>query len=84
MKPSDLKNIGSVSAGWLREIGVETLDDLRRVGVVDAYCRAKANHPHEVSLNLLWGLEAALTGVRWNELPPERKAELKDEVSRCT
>lgn len=75
---------GAVSVGWLREIGVETLDDLRRVGVVEAYCRAKANHPREVSFNLLWGLEAALTGVRWNELPPERKAELKDEVSRCT
>lgn len=65
-KRSEFK-FGPVSAGRLREIGIETLDDLRRVGVVEAYCRAKANHPREVSLNLLWGLEASLTGVRWNE-----------------
>ncbi len=69
--------IGPVSEGWLREIGIESADDLQRMGVVEAYRRAKLNHPREVSLNLLYGLEAALVGVHWNALPPERKAELQ-------
>lgn len=72
--------LGPVSAGWLREIGIESAEDLRQVGVVEAYRQAKVNHPREVSLNLLYGLEAALTGVHWNALPPERKAELKREA----
>jgi DNA transformation protein len=69
--------IGPVSEGWLREIGIESADDLRRIGVVEAYRRAKANHPEKVSLNLLYGLEAALVGVHWNAVPQERKDELK-------
>ena len=47
---------------------------------LEAYRQMKANHPREVSLNLLYGLEAALLGVHWNSLPPERKAELKREA----
>lgn len=69
--------LGPVSAGWLREIGIETEAELRRVGVVEAYRRVKANHPREATLNLLYGLEALLVGVHWNDLPPERKAELR-------
>ncbi|MEP7290484.1 MAG: TfoX/Sxy family protein [Chloroflexota bacterium] len=75
----DLK-LGPVSAGWLREIGIESADDLKRVGVVEAYRRVKANHPREATLNLLYGLEAAVAGIHWNALPPERKAELKREA----
>jgi DNA transformation protein len=72
--------IGAVSTGWLLEIGIQSAGDLRRVGVVEAYRQMKANHPREVSLNLLYGLEAALLGIHWNALPPERKAELKHEA----
>jgi DNA transformation protein len=72
--------IGPVSEGWLREIGIESADDLRRMGVVEPYRRAKANYPDKVSLNLLYGLEAALIGVHWNALPEARKAELKAEA----
>lgn len=71
--------MGPVSSGWLLEIGIESAEDLRRVGVVEAYHQMKANHPREVSLNLLYGLEAALLGIHWNALPPERKAELRRE-----
>jgi DNA transformation protein len=76
----DLHGIGPVSAGWLREIGIHSADDLRRAGVVAAYRQLKALYPRRVSLNLLYGLEAALMGVHWNDLPPERKAELKSAV----
>jgi len=71
--------IGPVSTGWLREIGIESAADLQRIGVVEAYRQIKAMHPREVSLNLLYGLEAAVVGIRWTDIPPERKAELKAE-----
>ncbi len=76
-----LLRLGPVSAGWLREIGIETEDELRRVGVVQAYRQVKAIHPREATLNLLYGLEAALVGIHWNDLPPQRKAELKREAA---
>ena len=72
--------IGPVSTAWLREIGIESADDLKRIGIVEAYRQIKALHPREVSLNLLYGLEAALVGIHWKDIPPERKAELKSEV----
>jgi DNA transformation protein len=81
MRIRDLK-VGPVSAGWLREIGIESADDLKRMGVVEAYRRANANHPDKVSLNLLYGLEAALVGIHWNALPQERKDELRREAEQ--
>ena len=59
--------IGPVSTAWLREIGIESADDLKRIGIVEAYRQIKALHPREVSLNLLYGLEAALVGIHWSK-----------------
>ncbi len=58
-------NPDSVSAGWLRE----------------AYRRVKALFPNRVSLNMLRGLETALPGIRWTELPEEIKADLRAQLS---
>jgi TfoX C-terminal domain len=80
MRIPDLK-IGPVSAGWLRDIGVESAADLKRIGIVEAYRQIKMLHPREATLNLLYGLEAAVVGIDWKDLPPERKAELKSEVN---
>jgi hypothetical protein len=33
-----------------------------------------------MSLNLLWGLQAALLDLPWNELPPDIKEELWRQV----
>jgi hypothetical protein len=75
-----MKNIGPKSSEWLASVGIHTLDDVAKLGVVEIYKRVKAAYPDEVSLNLLYGLQAALLDLPWNELPPDIKAELKKQV----
>jgi DNA transformation protein len=75
-----VKNLGPKSTEWLASVGIQTLDDVARIGVVETYKRVKAAHPEKVSLNLLWGLQAALLDIPWNELPPDIKDQLRKEV----
>ena len=75
-----MKNMGPKSSAWLASVGIHTLDDVANLGVVEAYRRVKAAHPEKVSLNLLYGLQAALLDLPWNELPANIKAELKSQV----
>lgn len=73
-------NIGPKSREWLASIGVHTMDDVVQIGVVETYKRVKAAHPEKVSLNLLYGLQAALLDLPWTELPPDIKEELKRQA----
>jgi len=75
-----MKNIGPKSREWLASIGVHTLDDVARLGVVETYKRVKAAYPEKVTLNMLWGLQAALLDISWNELPPDIKDQLREEA----
>ena len=75
-----MKNMGPKSREWLASVGVHSLDDVARVGVVETYQRVKAAYPEKVSLNLLYGLQAALLDLPWNELPLDIKQELKRQV----
>ena len=75
-----MRNIGPKSRQWLASIGVHTLDDVVSLGVVGTYKRVKAAYPDKVSLNLLYALQAALLDLPWNELPPDIKEELKQQV----
>lgn len=72
-----MKNMGPKSTEWLASVGIHSLDDVATIGVVESYLRVKAAYPDKVSLNLLYGLQAALLDLPWNELPPDIKAELK-------
>lgn len=40
----------------------------------------KERYPRKVSLNLLWGLEAAIRDVDWRELTATDKEELKKKL----
>ena len=75
-----IKNIGPKSRVWLHEIGIDTLEDLEAIGAVEAYRRLKISRPTEVTLNALWGMQAALLNIHWNMLTPEMKADLKAQV----
>lgn len=81
MELSTLKNIGPATIEWLHEVGIHSVEDLQSLGAVGAYIRLKQAFPKAVSLNALWGLEAALTNTDWRMLSPERKAELKEAVA---
>ena len=62
--------------------GSHTLDDVTKLGVVEAYKRVNAAYPDKVSLNLLWGLQAAVPDLPCavRELPPDIKEELRKQV----
>jgi len=75
-----MKNMGPKSSEWLASIGVHSLEDVAKLGVVETYKRVKAAYPEKVSLNLLYGLQAALLDISWNELPPDIKEQLKRQV----
>jgi len=75
-----LRNLGPVSRRWLAEAGIETEAELRALGAVAAWQRVKFMFGRQVSLNLLYALEATIAGCDWRALPPETKARLQAEA----
>lgn len=81
---SALKGLGPQSLAMLARAGIKTEAQLRKVGAVVAYARTKAVCP-KASLNLLWALEGALSGRRWQDVAETERASLLmalDDVQR--
>ena len=74
-RPDALPNLGPVSRQMLADAGIDSVQALRRLGAVAAYARVKGLHPR-ASLNLLWALEGALTGLRWQDVAREHRTSL--------
>jgi DNA transformation protein len=55
--------------------GISSVAQLRALGAVAAYARVKARH-ESASLNLLWALEGALTGMPWQKVAREHRTSL--------
>jgi len=77
----NLRNIGTASADWLREIGIKTIADLEEIGPVSAYRSVKLREP-TCGLNLLWAMAAGLAGKDWRELSEDEKESLLREIDR--
>lgn len=75
-----MKNLGPKSSEWLASIGVFTIDDVVKIGVVETYKQVKAAYPEKVSLNMLYGLQAAVMNINWKDLPVDIKEDLKIQV----
>ena len=75
MAAEKIRNVGPKSAAWLRQVGVRTFDDLKRLGTVDIFLKVK-RAGFKPSLNLLYSMEGALQDCHWTDLPDERKQEL--------
>jgi DNA transformation protein len=75
-----LINVGPKTIGWLHEVGVHSREDLERLGSVEVYKRMKELHPDKVTLNALWGLEAALLNMSYTMLPQEVNDELLKQL----
>lgn len=75
-----LMNLGPKSGEWLRAVGIVSIDDLRAVGPIDAYCLVKQNFPR-ASLNLLWAMDAGLKNKHWRSLTSDRKDHLRRRVN---
>jgi TfoX-like protein len=72
---AEVPNLGPKSAQMLALAGITTLGQLRELGAIAAYVSAKRAGAN-VSLNLLWGLEAALTGMHWREVARAHRTSL--------
>jgi len=72
---TDLPNLGPKSAAVLRRAGITDAGQLRAMGPVAAYALAKAID-HRVSLNLLWAMEGALTGLHWRQVARDHRTSL--------
>lgn len=75
------RNLGQKSAEQLALVGILTLEDLKREGVVETYVQLKEMNPR-TSLVFLWALFGALEDCDFREVPPEVKAYLRKEVAK--
>jgi DNA transformation protein and related proteins len=75
MRISDLPNLGPQSQKMLDKAQIKNAAQLRELGAVKAYLKVKQVHP-QASLNLLWALEAALSGLHWQVVAREHRTSL--------
>jgi DNA transformation protein len=71
-----LPNIGEILAEELVKVGVCSEDDLKRIGSEKAFMRIRAIDKSACMCKLM-ALEGAIEGIRWHNLPPDKKEELR-------
>lgn len=72
---SELMSLGPKSQEMLAKAGITSVAQLREIGSVAAYARARQANSG-ASLNLLWALESALTGQPWQEVARQHRTSL--------
>ena len=72
----ELINIGAEVERQLNEVGITTFEQLKEIGSKKAWLMIKAIDS-SACCNRLYGLEGAIQNVRWHNLSPETKADLK-------
>lgn len=70
-----LPNLGPRSRQMLQGAGIESVEQLRALGAVSAYAQVRRSGARP-SLNLLWALEGALTGLPWQAVAREHRTSL--------
>lgn len=70
-----LQGLGVKSAAALHGAGIGSVAELRKFGAVGAFLRVRQAGGRP-SLNLLWALEGALTGVDWREVARSERTRL--------
>lgn len=75
-KLTDLPNIGPHLAKYLEQVGVKTPEELRKSNVESLFIQIRAIDPSACICKLM-AIDGAIKGIRWHNLTPERKEELK-------
>lgn len=78
-KLTDLPNIGPQLAKYLKQVGVETPDELRKSNVESLFIQIRAVDPSACICKLM-AIDGAIKGIRWHNLSPDRKEELKQFI----
>jgi DNA transformation protein and related proteins len=74
-KISDLANLGPQSQAILEAAGISSVQAIYDLGSVQAYLQVKKINP-QASLNLLYALEGAISGLPWQTVAKEHKTSL--------
>ncbi len=69
-------NIGKDTEAKLKQAGIDSVSKLRTVGTEQAFLRLQAMDPG-ACIQLLYGLDGAVSGIKATELSQQRKEELK-------
>ncbi|MEI8112039.1 MAG: TfoX/Sxy family protein [Bacteroidia bacterium] len=77
IKLTEMPNIGRVVAEKLCQAGITTPEELKAIGTEQAFIRLQTID-ETACLSMLQALEGAIQGIRWHNLPKERKEELKE------
>jgi DNA transformation protein len=72
-----LPNLGKVVVEQLKQVGIESAEELKNIGSENAFIRIKTIES-TACISMLCALEGAVQGIRWHQLSPERKKELKE------
>ncbi len=67
--------LGPKSAAMLQAAGITRMEQLRQLGSVAAYAQVQQSG-QKISLNLLWALEGALSGLHWQQVAREHRTSL--------
>lgn len=78
MKPSALKNLGPKSDEYLAGVGIETADEVRRLGAPMVYRVLKHRYGGTVNRIWLYALEGGIQDRHWNSFSPDEKAALTE------
>ncbi len=74
---TSMRNIGKELERKLKIIGINSAEDLKKIGSKEAFFKLKMRFP-EVCLVHLYTLEGAITDTDFNKLSEETKKDLKD------
>ncbi|MDE6292777.1 MAG: TfoX/Sxy family protein [Bacilli bacterium] len=74
---TSMRNIGKELERKLKIIGVNSAEDLKKMGSKEVFFKLKQRFP-EVCLVHLYTLEGAITDTDFNKLSEETKKDLKD------
>lgn len=74
---SKLPNIGKVLEKQLNEVGIYSIEELKKIGSKKAWIKIK-NIDESACLNRLCALEGAIRNIRWHDLDGSIKNDLKE------
>ena len=74
---SKLPNIGKIVEKQLNDIGINTYEQLKKAGSMEAWLKIKAVDP-SACIHRLYALEGAIEGVKKSQLSSEIKEKLKE------
>ena len=75
---TDLPNIGKTLAEKLNAIGIENVQDLKKMGSENAIIKIATIKNSGACINMLYALEGAIQGIKWHGLDKQRKQQLKE------